>query len=74
LLQRAVEGGAVRGRQNESTSSLPEDYVLDTSEADLWILKRVDGSKVDGSTMAAFSLERAGSEALRRAADADVWG
>lgn len=74
-----LEGGAVRERQNESTSSLPEGYVLDTSEAGLWILKRVDGSKVDGSkvdgsTVAAFSLERAGSEALRRAADADVWG
>ncbi len=47
---------------------------MDTSEPGLWILKRVDGSEVDSSMVAAFLLERAGSEALRPAADADVWG
>ncbi len=63
----------MRERQSESASWLPEGYVLDTSESGLWILKRVDGSIVDGSIVAAFLLKR-GSEALWRAADADVRG
>ncbi len=46
--------------KGESTSWLPEGYVLDTSEPGLWILKRVDGSEVDSSMVAAFLLERAG--------------